>query len=53
MFDFDSGDSGLTGEDAVAFDFQGFLHLDELDIMLWRPVEIHELGNLGYDCHCL
>ena len=53
MFDFDSGDSGLIGEDDVLIDFPGFLPLDELGFMVWYPVEIHELGNRGYDCHCL
>ena len=53
MLDFASDDSVLIGGDDLDIDFSGFLPLEELGFMFWRPVEIHELGNRGYDCHCL
>ena len=53
MLEGDSGDFFLTVEGDLNTDFSGFLPLDELGFMFWCPVEIHKLGNLVYDCHCL
>ena len=53
MLGFDSGDYVLIGGDDLDTYFSGFLPLDELGFMFWCPVEIHELGNLGYGCHFL